>query len=287
MRTFLLGLIALSVVFTQGAFAEDSEASLSNSSNTSSTNLKSMMEKLEASKFDLLFVSDTQTQKNSQDDYAINGFVSENVVYFGYNPSENNNFRVDTSVVTADTKTSEAQNDWTGFGVRYKRGNILTEEKHGVNFSAENRIQFLPTQDAEITKQAGYNSPRLYFSKNIGKRVNLSTQLRWYEYIRTNSDPAVTRRLLRAYFIPSVSITDKLSFSNLFHYSRSIKGEGIANRSSEYVEVVPTLSYQATAKFGIDLYWDAVPFVSSDDDIWVNNWEKSAALGATLIYSAF
>jgi len=246
---------------------------------------ESLMAKLEASKFDLMVIADTKLSKNS--DYDVNGVANENVVYLGYNMTKNDNIRLDSSIYTTNTDETETSSDWTGIGFRYKRKNILTEEKHGLNLSSEVRYQMNPSDVERESQVSGYISPRINLNKKISDKVSLNLNLREYEYIRTNSNVKNKRRYYRALFSTSVGITDSITAGVLLDYVNLKYDDSAERKTKEYIGILPSVSYSFTQKLSMDLYWDATPFTSTDDKLFAQDWAKSAAFGATLVYSVF
>ncbi len=252
---------------------------------TSVVKEESLMTQLENSKFDLMLISDSKLSKDAEQ--SVDGVMSENLVYFGYNLTKNDNFRMDSSIYTVNTETTETNHDWTGLGFRYARKNILTEDKHGINLSSEVRYQMNPSDVERDSQTSGYVSPRINLYKKVSDRVGVNLNLREYEYIRTNSNVENKRRYFRALLSTSVSVTDNISAAVLFDYVSLKYAEGAPRRSKDYIGVLPSVSYSFTPKFSMDLYWDATPFMAMDDSFFVEDWEKKATFGATLVYSVF
>ena len=232
-----------------------------------------------------MFIADTKLNKNA--DYDVNGVANENVIYFGYNMTANDNFRMDSSIYTSNTDETETTSDWTGIGFRYSRKNILTEEKHGLNLSSEVRYQMNPSDVEASSQVSGYVSPRINLNKKISDNMSLNLNLREYEYIRTNSNVNNKRRYYRALLSTSVGLTDNISAGVLLDYVNLKYDDAAPRKSKEYLGLLPSVSYSFTKKFSMDLYWDATPFTSTDDELFAQDWAKSATFGATLVYSLF
>ena len=268
-------------------------ASTTPSSSTSTTSQKSLLESLRASKFDLLLLSDNALQKNSSDDYAINGLSSETLIYMGINTSKSDNFRADTSVAIRDTDNARTTKSWTGFGVRYKKSGLLKEADHGINLSVELRNQMYDKDTRDALSWHGYISPRVHMSKGITSNFNLSSTLQHRQYYRTSGSDLVRRTSTRFSLAPSVGITEKLSVGTYMLFAHNIRGadvqtaKGMRYKNTTYVEIVPSIAYQITPRFSAEFYFDAVPFQSNDQATWAEDWEKQASIGMTLVYSMF
>lgn len=286
---FTLAILALALglnAFAQETTANVSEGAVTNVSEapgTTGTNVSEdtgILATLRRSNIGLSIVNEIWS---TNQDNSINGFKNklETVVVYKLSPVDS--FKVTAGYSVSDTNTSVALFNPEAPSLRYKRSNILTEDKNLVTFNSELRLYSYPNV-LKISKfQTGNTSWRNAFSRKFAPNLKLLGELRWDEYLRTTSKPKVARRKLMVTTDLVYNINDTLTLTPEFSFNSQAGGSGTVNK--EYIMFKPMMDYVFNKAFSGQLYWETTPMASRDQNFIAKDFAKNGALGMILTYT--
>ncbi|RLA62594.1 MAG: hypothetical protein DRQ88_08185 [Epsilonproteobacteria bacterium] len=269
-------------------------------SDTSSTfSFEGLLDDLRESPFSMSFFSDFGTTGGATD---INGWVNETLMYLSYKLTPYDSLRLNTSLVFSDPIDAgkSAKAEWGGATLRYKRSSILTEDKHGVNMSAEVRLNLFPNYYLKKPNAYMSYSVRANFAKEFTGYFTLASTLRYDEYIRNSAAKNLSRRKFNVYINPSFSFLKSWSFTPGISFNHRIRGGTVVKidektgktevsnfERSTHIGFVPEIGYSVNKELSMGLYWDSTPIASHDNKFLSPGWGKSSAIGYYLSYSLF
>ncbi len=215
-------------------------------------------------------------------DNIINGFKNKLETVVAYKLSPVDAFKLTAGYSVSDTNTAVATWNPEAPSLRYKRSNILTEDKNLVTFNSELRIYAYPNVLKVSKFQSGNTSWRNAFSRKF-KDFKLLGELRWDEYFRTTSTPKVARRKLMVITDLVYKINDTLTLTPEFSFSSQVGGSGTVNKES--IMFKPMMDYVFNKSFSGQVYWETTPMVSRDQNFISKDFAKNGALGMVLTYT--
>ena len=201
-------------------------------------------------------------------------------------PELSNGYRSDQFV--SDKKPRGGQKDnwetsYEGVLLRYRRKNLLTQGKHGVDGEFQQRYFY----NNNRTKAYGSASTRFYLKRSLGKRFSLKG-LTQYDLDHNVSEGKKDRRQRRFLLstTPSWSFTDQFSGGMVFRYKHSIFEKKKGPNNSDLFELIPHLSYSfAGHSFGAAANLSV--FKSNDGKTFVRHMEDSISYELSYTLSVF
>ncbi len=194
-------------------------ANAASTTSTSTTSASSLLEKLEASPFNMTVLHETGSVKNDKEDPAkINGFSTLNILYTGYKISDKDSVKLETRYTTEKSKDAEFEDTWARMVLSYKRGKILTEAENGIGLSAKAELRYYPELKSRAAGGSdGITRFSLSASKTLGK-ISLGATL--YKALTLHNSRAQANYDSYNYLVLSqtASLTDKLSLSMIQEY---------------------------------------------------------------------
>ena len=250
MKTTRIASVVLSILFTGSAFAAGSTGSVSTSTKTTA----SFWQKLKESPATFSILSDYSLRKNSKN--QAKSIDTLNIAYLGWKLTKNDYVRMENRWSTANiwvkadrTDANKIDTTFSRQVLKYTRSGILTQDKHGINLSANLEYRYYP--DTEM--KASGNS-------NGGVRASVSTSKSFKNGIRLSGSYYHMRNLVKNrankatwdsynYLVTSQAygITDKLSISLTEEFFKNNKPGTAANAAIQDVEdlsVTAELGYQ-------------------------------------------
>ena len=175
------------------------------------------------------------------------------------------------------------ETSYEGVLLRYRRKNLLTQAKHGVDGEFQQRYFY----NNNRTKTYGAASTRFYLKRSLGKRFSLKG-LTQYDLDHNVSEGKKDRRQRRFLLstTPSWSFTDQFSGGMVFRYRHSIFEKKKFPSNSDLFELIPHLSYSfAGHSFGAAAYLSV--FKSNDGKTFVRHMEDSIGYELSYTLSVF
>ncbi|MBT3980710.1 MAG: hypothetical protein HOE90_05105 [Bacteriovoracaceae bacterium] len=244
---------------------------------------------------DLKFYATTEQMKGEKKQekgaYETTGFVNVLESTFGYALTKSDYLELYGAVTYTvnNDDDNEFQPDSTQF--KYKRKNILTEDKHGVGLSADIRsFHLLSDESRDALSWNGAIVPNLSLSRKVTSWLSVYTTLRYYMYYRTKATVGTSKNQFRVYLTPSFTITDKLSAGTMFKYKHTDRvGKAAPGKhdQSDSLQFIPSVAYDVAKNANIELYADATLMKSYDDETISKTAGDDFVIGATLSLTAF
>jgi len=288
-------LIALFVA--TGAVAQETtttSAPATTSDSTSTFSFGGLLDDLRKSPLSLSFSNEVGSTRGT--DHAVNGFYNDFSGLLSYKLTDKDSFRFNTGFYASDAigKAEEKNVQWTGATLRYKRSQILVADKHGVDMSAEFRLNaFDKFWDKDGDKRTGSYSFRANFSREIMNNVSMFTQLRYDEYFRTSSAAKVGRRKFVALLYPSWVFAKDWYLATAVSFNWYIGANGTTEKGKKIqkytnrIGFAPEVGYAFNKDFSIGAYWDSTPFTSNDGKFFAEGLGKGSTFATYLSYKLF
>jgi hypothetical protein len=265
-------LAILSLALGLNAFAQETATNVSEESG--------MLATLRRSNIGISFANEIRSTNLEN---KINGFYNKLETFIGYKLSPADAFKLSAGYYVSDTNTSVAKFNLESPSLRYKRSNILTEDQNLVTFNSEFRL-YAYSNELKISKfQTGNTSWRNAFSRKFTPDFKLLGELRWDEYLRTTSTPKVARRKLMVTADPIYTFNDSLTLTPEFSFNSQVGGSGTVNK--EFIMFKPMVDYVFNKAFSGEVYWEATPMVSRDQNFIAKDFAKNGVLGMILTYT--
>ncbi len=269
-KALLLSVLSLNVV----------AQSVSTSTTSSSDLLSKIAEKTSL----LLFLG--LDHQGTTDTYT--GYGQTNIGFLTYNITDNDSLRLETRVSINNPNGQEAETSFSRTVLRYRRSNILTQDKHGINLSASFEKRYLP--DAAMrTASNTYGLNRLSVSASRTINDKLSVGATAYVALSDLKDKSNVETS-RNYYYLVVTETLALPYDVSLTFVEELFKNNNKQDSGEYnsFDLTAEFSKSLTDKVGSAFYVAGTP-ISSTTDSWKLNdkWTKNLRYGVSFTYSAF
>ena len=248
---------------------------------TSSSNiLKTIAEKTSL----LLFVG--LDHMGTTDTYT--GYSQTNIAYLGYNISDNDSLRLETRMSISNPNGQEATSSFSRAVLRYKRANIFTQDKHGVDVSAAFEKRYLPDSEA---RNAGNSYGLNRLSVTVNRTINDKLSVGATGYVAlTDLKDKNNAETARNYYYLVLTETVALPMDiSLTFIEEFFKNNNKANTNEfNSLDLTAEFSKSLTDKIGSAFYVAGTP-IASTTNAWkvASGWTKSLRYGLSLTYSAF
>jgi hypothetical protein len=272
-------LVATSVVMSVLSFNSMAE-SVQTSTKSSSDLLSKIAEKTS------LFLYLGLDHQGTTDTYT--GYSQTNIAYLTYNITDNDSVRLETRVSISNPNGEVADTSFSRSVLKYKRANILTQDKNGINLSAAFEKRYLPNTEARNASNT-YGLNRLSVSASRTINDTLSVGATAYVALSDLKDKSNVETS-RNYYYLVLTETVSLPYDVSLTFVEEVFKNNNKQNSEEYnsFDLTAEFSRSLTEKVGSAFYVAGTP-ISSTSDSWAVNsdWTKNLRYGVSFTYSAF
>ena len=293
-RDFMLTKKLAAAIFTLGL-----SSTAFGASTATSTADASLYQKLKDSPASLRLYTNFETSRDKK--AKINGTTNTSMLYVGWKFSDTDKIRLENRLVTKRSFTGEDREtkyDVSRQVIKYTRSGILSQDKNGIDLSANAELRYHPNSTTRDAKNRyGHGRLSVGVGKDFGK-FNLGSSLFYARNILKKEGVLGTARdywlLVTA---QTYSFTDKLSlsFSQEWYHGNTIgtkafqankKGiDKLRDANEVYAHLETNYVFNKVLTGGLAV--GATPLASNDGRTFVKHLEEKLIYNVNLNISAF
>lgn len=244
---------------------------------------------------ELDFVLSSEQMRDSVS-HETSGFYNKMDTSFLYKFNDDDQVRFYGSSIYMMNNEAENQFDWDLTEIMYRRKNILTQSKHGVNLEFEGKSYYI--LDNERRHRYGYNGafiPQVIVKRRWKNGFSLEGKARHHFYYRRNGKDSTSRGETRLYLTPTYALTHRLYLFNEFKYKHNIKGakyyshfaRSYRPKKKDTLQVHPGVMYMISRKAMVELYSETYLMRSHDGELINPDYSRSLVFGGAFYLTAF
>jgi hypothetical protein len=267
--------------------------------NTSTSSLNASHQHTKKNPFTLEFVLASEQTKDFSD-HSINGTYNKIDMSLLYSMDSNNEFRYFLSSIyqinSGNNRDEQDQFTWDLTELMYRRKDILTEQKNGIELTAELKNYYLLDSDKrELYGFDGAFIPQLIFEKRIGRKGSLEFKIRHHFYHTNNDKVSTLQDEDRLYLTSSYMLGHSWILYNQFTYKHKKRKDSyfsrrsfsmIAKHNEEFI-VHPGVMYFLSRTTLIEAYVETRLNKTDDDRSLSTMMSDELVVGAALYLKAF
>jgi hypothetical protein len=245
----------------------------------------------------LEFIIATEQTKN-EETHKVNGTYNKLDSSLMHSIDKDNDIRLFASAIYQQFDNTKLENnirmDLAEF--MYRRKNLLSQSKHGVNLDLELKNYYIVDQDTR--KLYGFDGafiPQIVMKRKLGSKLIVTLKLRHQFFFKNNANDSTLSEETRVYLTPTYILSRKLFLSSTFKYRHKIYNNNYF--SYRYFKNMPKYYESLTSHIGalyllnkkllVESYVETKLMTSLEDQALNKNWDKNFVLGAALYITAF
>ena len=219
---------------------------------------------------------------------SFDGYSQTNIGYLTYNITKNDSVRLEARVSINNPNGEDATTNFSRTVLRYRRSNILTQDKNGINLSAAFEKRYLPDSEMRNSSNTyGLNRLSLSASRTINDKLSIgATAYVALHDIKDKSNLETNRNYYYLVLTETVSLPYDVSLTFIEEVFKNNNKTDAGEYNS--FDLTAEFSKSLTDKIGSAFYVAGTP-ISSTTDSWDLNkdWTDNLRYGVSFTYSAF
>lgn len=271
------------LLLTTAVFAL-SLSSFAATTNLSTTKSKGLLQKLKDSPLSMNVLLATDAIGTTTD---LSGVRQTNIAYLGYKLSDNDKVRLENRWTVVKDGDKDLTNSYSRSVFKYTRSGLMTEDKNGINLSANLEVRWLP----EGASRASSNSYGLWrTSLSSSKKINDTISIYSTAYFavmntKDYSNKESTNNYLYFVATEAFDLGNDLSLSvtEEFYKSNTFSGSG----ETSNLALTAELGKQLTPSLYAGLSVNGSPIYTKDSWNYDKRWVEKLNYGFNMSLTAF
>lgn len=216
------------------------------------------------------------------------GYGQTNIAFLTYNITANDSLRLETRVSISNPNGKDADTSFSRSVLRYRRSNILTQEKDGINLSASFEKRYYPEAEMRASGNTyGLNRLSVSASRTINDKLSVgATAYVALMDLKDKSNADTSRNYYYLVLTETVALPKGISLTFVEEFFKNNNKSGKDEYNS--FDLTAEFSKGLTDKIGSAFYVAGTP-ISSTTNSWDYNssWTDMLRYGVSFTYSAF